>query len=82
MKKADENQPRIQVIAQMVGICHMRVCAVADASDAEVLAVANSENPSGTSQGWATVIREGTKKAGGPVMCADDTTRVHLMLEC
>ena len=31
------------------GLCGMQVCAVHDATDEEVLAVCNRENPSGTS---------------------------------
>ena len=74
-----DQTPRVVVTRPFQGICHMQVCAVADATDAEVLEVANRENPSGTSFGWGTVIREGE---GGPVVCQQDDRRLHLMLSC
>lgn len=70
---------RVVVTKPFVGICHMQVCAVSDASDQEVLAKANQENPSGTTLGWTNVVRAGD---GGPVPCADDSSRVHLLLSC
>lgn len=36
---------RVLVIRTFVGICHMQVCAVNDATDEEILAVCNHANP-------------------------------------
>ncbi len=70
---------RVVVTQSFIGICHMQVCAVKDATDEEILSVANSENPSGTHNGWTTVIRKGE---GKPVTCADDKKRKHFLLSC
>lgn len=72
---------RVEVSAMMVGICHMQVCAERDVSDEEILAVCNRENPSGTSLGWTTVIREGEAKQE-PIQCADDASRLHFLVAC
>ncbi len=63
----------------MIGICHMQVCAVADASDAEILSVCNRENPSGTSMGWSVVLRSGD---GEPVTCEQYVERRHFLVSC
>ena len=70
---------RVIVTRAMVGICHMQVCAEADVTDEEILKTANRENPSGTTQGWCEVIREGD---GAPVVCAEYPERWHFMLVC
>lgn len=70
---------RVQGTRAIVGICHMQVCAVADATDEEILAVCNAENRSGTELGWTTVHRSGRS---APVPCADDPTRLHIMVNC
>lgn len=70
---------RIVVTNPFVGICGMQVCAPKDATDAEILAVCNHENPSGTSNGWSSVIREGQ---GAPVPCSDDPEKMHFLAEC
>lgn len=69
----------IIVTRPYVGICHMQLCGPADASDAELLAVANAENPSGTQHGWASIVREGE---GAPVPCKDEPGRRHYLAEC
>lgn len=66
----------------MVGICHMQVCAEEAATDEEILAVCNRENPSGTSMGWSSVVRVKDAMADGPTPCADDPTRIHLLVRC
>jgi len=73
---------RVEVLNPVVGICHMRVCVKKDATDEEILEVCNSENPSGTTSGWTTVRRLGTPEVGGPIPCADDPSRLHLMVSC
>ena len=67
----------------MIGICYMQVCAVADATDEEILRVANRENPSGTSNGWSEVAREDHEdERMRSVACEDDGSRTHFMLVC
>jgi hypothetical protein len=70
---------RVVVTRAVCGICHMQVCATADATDEEVLEIANRENPSGTSRGWASVVREGE---GAPVPCESEPQRIHLLVRC
>jgi hypothetical protein len=66
----------------LYSLCYMQVCAAADASDEEILAVCNRENPSGTEHGWSRVIREDSHPAPGPVQCADDDGRLHILVAC
>lgn len=75
---------KVVVTRGIVGLCHMQVCAHKDATDEEILAVANQENPSGTSNGWSTIVREVSEFWGDkrPVKCADDPERIHYMLSC
>ena len=70
---------RVIVTKPCVGICHMQVCAESDASDEEILSVCNSQNESGTMNGWGEVIREGK---GAPVQCADHPDRTHFLVCC
>jgi hypothetical protein len=72
----------------LLGICAMQVCAVRDATDEEILAACNSENPAGTTNGWASVVRESNPEQLGyeenkmPAQCADDENRLHLLVYC
>ena len=70
---------RVIVTNPFNGLCHMQVCAIADATDEEILEVCNRENPSGTSLGWCGVIREGD---GAPVQCQDFPDRTHFLVNC
>ena len=70
------DEPRVIITRGMVGICHMQVCIVKDATDEEILRVCNGENPSGTSLGWATVLRSDM------VTCDNDKDRQHLLVQC
>lgn len=70
---------RVVVTRQMVGICHMQVCAVNDATNDEILSVCRRENLAGTENNWADVIREGE---GAPVPCDDDPERTHFLVVC
>lgn len=70
---------RVVVTRSFLGICHMQVCATADATDEEILYTANAKNPSGTSLGWGKVYRRGKNK---PVTCNDDANRKHFILSC
>jgi hypothetical protein len=72
-------KPRVVVTNPIVGICHMQVCCVPDASDEEILAVCNQENPSGTTRGWTRVYRLGINQ---PTPCADDPQRMHVLVAC
>jgi len=74
---------RVVVTKMFNGICGMQVCAVKDATDGEILAVCNRENPSGTSLGWCEVAREThSEEKIRPVQCADDPNRLHLIATC
>lgn len=81
-----DTEKRVIVTRPMIGLCHMQVCAVADATDEEILAVCDAENPAGTTFGWATVHRAPEEWLGGeipgPVECADVPGRVHLLVSC
>ena len=70
---------RVRVTKPMVGICHMQVCVEKDATDEEILKVCNRENPSGTTHGWGSVIREGE---GAPVVCKSHPDRLHMLAAC
>jgi hypothetical protein len=72
-------KPRVVVTERIMGIYHMQVCCVPDASDEEILAVCNQENPSGTAGGWTRVYRMGINQ---PTPCADDPARVHVLVAC
>lgn len=74
---------RVVITRPILGICHMAVCAAKDATDEEILDVCNRENPSGTSAGWASVVRDDPEyPQANPVQCADDSERLHIMVSC
>ena len=76
---------RVEITQCMVGICHMQVCAVDDATDEEILEVCNSQNPSGTSGGWQEVVREELEfniKEMLPRPCSDYPGRTHFLVAC
>jgi hypothetical protein len=79
---------KVIVTRPFMGICAMQVCAVKDATDEEILSVCNSDNPSGTSNGWSAVIREAEEgsmfktKDQLPVQCRDDAERMHFVVLC
>ena len=74
---------RVEVTQPMIGICFMQVCAEWDATDEEILKVANSENPSGTANGWSEVARENHEdEKMRPVTCENDKNRKHFILIC
>lgn len=78
-----DSDKRVIVTAPFVGICFMQVCAVRDASDHEILDVCNLENPAGTTNGWAYVIRDDEEcPQRNPVQCGDDPARVHYLVAC
>jgi hypothetical protein len=73
---------RVEVTNGFLGICHMQVCAVADATDDEILEVCDSRNPSGTSNGWCHVIRESEHPNMQPVACKEHPERKHFLVAC
>lgn len=81
-------QPRVIVTRPMVGVCAMQVCAVKDATDEEILAVCNDENPAGTTNGWGEVIRSVEEDSlfktanSQPVQCVDHDDRMHFLVLC
>ena len=74
---------RVIVTRHIIDACHMQVCAVKNATDKEMLEVANAENPAGTTGGWSTVLRDNknTLKTA-PVECNNDPERIHFILQC
>jgi hypothetical protein len=74
---------RVEITRPVMGFAHMQVCAVADATDAEILAACNQENPSGTTNGWTRVCREDRPEEKlRPVPCASDPERRHFLVVC
>lgn len=77
------SMPRVLVTAPFVGICHMQVCAVEDATDEEILFACNSKSPSGTSNGWAEVVRDSDPVENmRPKACSQEPGRVHFLVAC
>jgi len=78
---------RVEVTRIMVGICHMQVCTVEDATDEEILTVCNRDNPSGTSNGWSVVHRhedpdDTVFHTPGPGPCEEHDGRLHILVSC
>ena len=75
---------RVIVTRPMLGLCHMQVCVVEDATDEEILAVCNAENPSGTTNGWSIVLHDDDESWGktAPVRCEDYPDRLHYLVAC
>jgi len=74
---------RVIVSQPMIGICYMQVCAEWDATDEEILEVANRDNPAGTENGWMQVAREDYEdKRFMPVKCEDNENRKHFIVIC
>ena len=80
---------RVVVSRMFFNVVTMQVCAVADASDEEILEVCNRENPCGTKNGWTQVIRETEGKDSlfkgpnkTPVDCEEHEGRKHFLVLC
>ena len=80
---------KIEISRHTVGFCFMQVCvANGDVSDAQILEVCNTQNPSGTINGWTDVIR--SKRGPStvlpyrhePVPCGDHPNRTHYLVGC
>ena len=80
-ERRERMMDRIIITKPFHGICHMQVCCEKDATDEEILSICNSENPSGTTLGWCSVLRDGN---GGqsPLVCADNPDRLHILVGC
>lgn len=76
---------KVVINKAMLGIFNMSACADKNATDEEILEVCNRENPSGTSNGWVTVVRKNhpeAPKESWPVICAADPNRLHFIIGC
>ncbi len=79
---------RVIVTKAMVGICGMQVCAEKDATNDEILAVCNQDNPSGTTNGWSRVVRNIDKESwftdetALPIQCESYPDRIHFLVIC
>lgn len=75
---------RVVISRPIVGLAHMQVCAVDDATDDEILAACNRLNRSGTTNGWTTVHRSADEFWGdvAPVACHDHVGRMHFIVGC
>jgi len=82
---------KVVIMRGIIGVYTMQVCAHKDATDNEILSVANQENPSGTTNGWTGICRKSEDhpdhpaidgKTLGPVQCADNPERQHILLTC
>ena len=71
---------RVVITFPSVGVAHMQVCAVKDATDEEILAKC-AENVAGTPHGWTTVLRQ-EGKTYSPVLCEIHPGRVHFFVMC
>ncbi len=79
---------RVVITRPLFSVATMQVCAVADATDEEILEVCNRENPTGLENGWNEVVREANEGSifknenKLPVQCADDPGRTHFLVLC
>jgi len=73
---------RVEVTKPVLGLCYMQVCAVGDATDAEILAHCNLTNPSGVTGGWSLVKRVSGNPNHSPVPCDIYEGRTHYIVAC
>ena len=80
---------RVCVTLPFAGLRAMQVCAVADATDEEILKVCNEENPQLVQRGWHTVVRteadcerEHVDKEAVPGKCVECEGRLHIIALC
>lgn len=69
-------------IMGLAGIAYIRVCAPSNATDEAILDYCNKTSPSGTTNGWTTVVRAKEPEGMAPVTCASDVDRLHLLVGC
>ena len=74
---------RVIITRPFHGLAGMQVCAKANATDKEILEVCNTQNPSGTSNGWSEVIRDDKEHPNSnPVQCEQHPDRKHFIILC
>ena len=72
----------VVVANPMIGLCHMSVCCIKQATKTEILRVCNAMNPSGTKAGWGKVYDSKAAKNCKPVKCEEYPNRVHKLVAC
>jgi hypothetical protein len=78
-KYLNADKYRVVISSLFINIYTMQVCCVEDATDEEILACCNTDNPSGTTCGWARVVRDGEGKPGP---CEKYPGRLHILVTC
>jgi len=73
---------KIVIANPFAGLLSMIVCVEGEATDEEILAVCNSQNPSGTTLGWCEVLHGAFPESGGPVQCSEYPERTHYVVIC
>ena len=79
---------RVEVTRAFHGFTRMQVCAEADATDEEILATCNAANPSGTTNGWTSVVRavvpgdDTQQPEHMPTPCGRVPERLHFLVQC
>ena len=67
------------IVHPFVGLCGMIVCSDGTPTDEEILSFCNTNNPSGTHNGWGEVVREGED---APIVCDTNAERRHYLVYC
>jgi hypothetical protein len=76
---------KVIMTRSFINIYTAQVCAEKGLSDEDILREVNISNPSGTSKGWTSVVREVTdvfKENCMPKQCADYPDRMHYLITC
>ncbi|MBK6616339.1 hypothetical protein [Ottowia sp.] len=78
---------KVVITKRWLGLGGMQVCASRDATDKEILAVCNADNPAAIEAGWSTVVRSVDEPGGAagrhiPVACEANPGRVLLVVLC
>ena len=85
-EKIDIQSKRVVVSNPLIGLLYMQVCAVADATDEEILLVCNRDNPCGTRNGWCYVVRKPEERElpaeSAPGQCDEFPNRLHFLVGC
>ena len=75
-----EDIQRVKIKKAILGIVHMQVCAVDDATDEEILEFCNRKNAAGVDNVWTKVIREGSEGPFAPTKCNEQKGRRHFVV--
>ena len=79
---------KIIITRSALGLAAMQVCCEKNATDEEILEVCNTNNPSGTEQGWNIVLssKEDADRVemsgSAPVVCGVYPERLHKIILC